>query len=296
MIMTDLSDQLFSGKLRTAVTVGKFDGLHRGHRELIRYTAEKKNEGLVPLILMIDMNIGPGKKSILDREEERETLESLGAEIVVRVPFTDEFRKLSAERFSEEILAERLGARSVVSGEDFCFGKGRQGNPGFLQSVSKRLGFEYECLPRVFYENSPVSSSRIRECLASGRVEEAKACLGEPYRIRGTVAHGMHLASGLGFPTANILPPEEKFLPRYGVYRVFSEIDGTLHKGLANLGVKPTVPGERKAVLEVYFPGYSGDLYGKTLSVLFDAFLRPEQKFPDLSHLKVQIQEDLLRL
>ncbi len=296
MIITDLSDQVFSSGIRTAVTVGKFDGLHRGHRELILAAAEKKSEGLVPLVLMIDMNTGTDRKSLLDPSEEAEALRKLGAEILVRVPFTKAFSEISAETFAEDILVSKLHAKALISGEDFCFGKGRRGNPAFLKSVSAALGFEYECLPRVFYGNAPVSSTRIRDCLQEGNIRDANACLGVSYRIRGTVMHGMHLASSLGFPTANILPPEEKYLPRFGVYRVFSEIGGRTLRGLANLGVKPTVPGARKALLEVYFPDYSGDLYGQTLSVVFDEFLRPERKFPDLAALRQQISEDLQRI
>ena len=296
MIITDLRDRLFDSGIRTAVTVGKFDGLHLGHRELIRAAAGKKQEGLSPLVLLIDMNAGAGRKSILDSEEESGILSELGAEILIRVPFTPDFSEISAESFVTDILVSRLHAGTLISGEDFCFGKERRGNPAFLRSVSRELGFEYECLPRVFYKNAPVSSTRIRELLERGEIRDANACLGMSYSIAGSVIHGMHLASGLGFPTANILPPQEKLLPRFGVYRVFAKIGEKPFRGLANLGVKPTVPGERKALLEVYFPDYSGDLYGQTLTVSFDEFLRPEQKFPDLSSLRRQIAEDLRAL
>ncbi len=296
MIITDLSDHLFESGIRTAVTVGKFDGLHLGHRELILAAAERKNEGLIPLVLLIDMNTESGRKSLLDPREEEETLSALGAEILIRVPFTKEFSEIAAENFAEDILCSKLHAGLIISGEDFCFGKDRRGNPAFLRSISSRLGFEYECLPRVFYKNAPISSTRIRDLLGRGEIGDANTCLGRRFEIKGPVIHGMHLASSLGFPTANILPDERKFLPRFGVYRVFSEIGGQSFTGLANLGVKPTVPGERKALLEVYFPGYTGDLYGRTLTVFFDEFLRPEHKFPDLLSLRAQIAEDLRSL
>ena len=141
-----------------------------------------------------------------------------------------------------------------------------------------------------------MSSTRIRECLACGRTEEAAGCLGRPYAIEGTVIRGMHLASSLGFPTANIRPDPGKLLPRYGVYRVFCVLDNVKAAGMANIGVKPTVTSAGEPLLEVFFPGFSGDLYGRTLHVEFDSFIRPEKKFASAEELKKQISEDLKRI
>ena len=280
---------------KTAVTVGKFDGIHIGHRELVRRIVSKKGEGLIPAVLTIDMNTqdGGGRKNILSRTEEEEILETLGVEILVRVPFTKEFAATEASDFVKEVLADRLGAAFVVSGEDFRFGAGRKGGSELLSKMSASCGFEYESVPRLTCRGLPVSSTRIRALLAEGETKEASECLGCPYTLQGEVIHGMALAHTLGFPTANIRPEAEKLLPAYGVYRVEAEIGGKTYAGLANLGVKPTVRSDKDPLLEVYFPGFSGDLYGRRLKATFGSFIRKERKFENVFELKEQIKADL---
>ena len=296
MIITEACDAgIFAGK-KSAVTIGKFDGLHRGHRSLIRRITEKKKDGLQAVVYKITMASASEGKSLLDEEEEAKILEELGVDVLVRVPFTPEFASQKAEDFVDRVLVDGLHTAYLASGENFFFGAGRTGSPELLRKLSGKLGFEYECEPRFFYGEKPVSSTRIRTCLKEGRMEEAAYCLSEPYAISGTVVHGMHLASSLGFPTANICPPENKFLPAFGVYRVFSELSGRPWKGLANLGVKPTVTSEHKVLLEVCFPGFSGDLYGQSLRVSFDSFLRPEKKFGSVDELRTQMKADMAKL
>lgn len=295
MIIFDSIEAAASINGKTAVTVGKFDGIHVGHRELVRRIVSKKTEGLVPAVLTIDMNTadGGGRKNILSCAEEDRIFESLGVEILVRVPFTREFAATEAADFVKEVLVRRLNAAFVVSGEDFRFGAGRKGGRELLAEMSASCGYEYESVPRLSCRDLPVSSTRIRALLAEGSMEEASECLGAPYTVEGEVIHGMALAHTLGFPTANIRPEEEKLLPAYGVYRVVSSIGGREYAGLANLGVKPTVRSEKDPLLEVYFPDFSGDLYGEKLKVVFGRFIRKERKFDSVSELKEQIGADL---
>ncbi|MBR6322737.1 MAG: riboflavin biosynthesis protein RibF [Lachnospiraceae bacterium] len=298
MIIFDNITDAASFPEKTAVTVGKFDGIHVGHRELIRRIVSKKKEGLVPTVLTIDMNTEDGglRKNILSLAEENRLFEALGVEILVRVPFTKEFASTEASDFITEVLVSRLHASYVVSGEDFRFGAGRKGGRELLYDMSVPCGYTFEAVPRLSCRELPVSSTRIRALLAEGSMEEACECMGSPYTVEGKVIHGMALAASLGFPTANIRPEAEKLLPAYGVYRVEASIGGAEYKGLANLGVKPTVRSEKDPLLEVYFPGFSGNLYGEKLEVSFEHFIRKERKFKNVFELKKQIESDLLQV
>lgn len=284
-IITNLEFQLDN----TAVCIGKFDGIHRGHRLLVR---EAKNSGLTTVMLTF---LFPDVQNIYAREEKRFLAEELGIDILVEIPVTKEFMSMKAKTFTREILAGRCDAKKVVVGSDFCFGYRRAGNVDFLLKEGRKCGFEVFVFEKLKQDGEVISSTRIREEIAQGRMREANALLVAPYFLRGNVEEGNHIGRTMSVPTANIYPAREKVLPPFGAYAVSVNVEGEPYKGVGNLGVKPTIPGENPVGLEVWLFDYSGNLYGKTLTVSFVEFLRPEKRFDSLEELQNQIRKDTNR-
>ncbi|MEG3872860.1 bifunctional riboflavin kinase/FAD synthetase [Microcoleus sp. Z1_B5] len=263
---------------------------------------------------------GQPKKLLTPLAEKVELLAAMGVEQLVLLPFDRELAALTACEFVEEILVRQLKASRISVGVDFRFGRGRAGTAVDLQSIASGYGIDVALVPlHNCGEGDRISSSAIREGLASGDLRRANQLLGRPYSLVGTVVGGQRLGRTIGFPTANIELPPEKFLPRFGVYAVRvslkhgwenmkeesssyqrenpkSVIPGTASNlsfvnGVMNVGCRPTVDGLQPTV-EVHLLDWSGDLYGQTLSASLVEFLRPEQKFASLDALKTQIQAD----
>lgn len=291
--ITDLSERL-SGP--SAVTIGKFDGVHRGHRKLLETVLEKKKQGLTSCMVSFFSEPKDGRTTIYTKEEQKKLVSALDVDVLAQFTLDEAFRNLSAERFVKEVLCETLQAKVVVTGEDFRFGKDRAGDVKLLQALSKQFGYETICVPKVELGGARVSSTRIRELLSKGAVEEAGELLGQPYFVQGEVVHGKKLGRTLGFPTINVLPSAEKLLPAYGVYITRTSLDGTWYRGITNVGLRPTVKDEKKVSVETYLADYNGDLYGKTVTTEFLRFVRPERKFDGVEELKAAVQRDIAAL
>lgn len=276
-----------SGK-RSAVTLGKFEGLHRGHQKLIGKVREYASEDVESIVCAFDM----GKASLLTAREKRERLES-EVDLMIACPFTRELREMEAEDFIRQILAERLRAAFVVVGTDFRFGHGKRGDADMLARYSDTYGYHLDVVEKERYQGRVISSTYVREALSEGNVELAKALLGYPYQITGRVEHGKRLGRTLGFPTMNVAPPPEKILPRFGVYACQVRVGETCYPGIGNLGVKPTVAEESKVLAEAYAFDFAGDAYGKEITVEFHAFERPEQRFGSVEELKDRVDADI---
>jgi riboflavin kinase / FMN adenylyltransferase len=316
-----------------AVALGKFDGLHRGHQRVIqpilkvRETGEGKDllisptspifpasEGKHVYSTVVTFNPHPqeffsGKPRALltPLDEKVQKLRSLGVEQLVLLPFDRELCSLTPEEFVEKILVEQLQATQVSVGYDFHFGSKRSGTAQDLQIIAARYNIPVAIAPLETEdsdssspETTPISTSFIREILETGDVERAKQLLGRPYSLMGTVTKGQQLGRTIGFPTANLELPKDKFLPRLGVYavRIYKVNDTSAHLeplafGVMNIGNRPTINGINTTV-EVHLFDWSGDLYGQTLAVQLEKFIRPETKFPSLEALKCQIQEDCI--
>jgi len=225
-------------------------------------------------------------------------IQELGVQQLVRIPFTAELAVLSPADFVENILVNRLKALRISVGEDFCFGHKRSGTAADLRAIAQTFGIDVTIVPLYREAGERISSSAIRHALTAGNMPLANELLGRSYTLRGEVIQGKQLGRTLGFPTANLNLPPEKFLPRHGVYavRVGHLIDTdhettALWSGVMNLGTRPTVDGQHTQA-EVHLFDWAGDLYGKALRVHLEAFLRPEQKFESLDALKAQIQRD----
>ena len=217
----------------------------------------------------------------------------MGIDYLVEFPFDQETAHMQPEEFVSEVLVRQMHARAVVVGTDCSFGYKGKGNAQLLKEMSESCGFEAVIIEKEQDDHRDISSTYVREELDLGNMEKANELLGEPYAIHGVVVHGNHIGGAiLGFPTANILPPPEKHLPPFGVYVSQVLVDGSLYRGVTNIGKKPTVAGESPVGVETFIMGLEENLYGKEIEVQLLNFERPEQKFASLKELKERIEKD----
>ncbi len=279
------------------LTIGKFDGVHLGHQAVLsQVTEQAKRLGLPSTVMVFEPQpeelFNPqNAPARLSRLRDKYTaLAELGVDRLLCMKFSRDFAALSAEFFVEQLLVNKLGVRFLVVGDDFHFGKGRVGDFDMLVRAGKQFGFDVVNTRSFRMEDCRISSSSIRQALADNEFERAEAMLGRPFAITGKVVHGDKKGRTIGFPTANLLLKRCQ-TPVHGVFAVEAEVDGKRYPGVANIGTRPTVRGQRSQ-LEVHLFNYSGNLYGKFLSVAIKAKLRNEQKFDSFELLHQQIQKD----
>ncbi|APE27590.1 bifunctional riboflavin kinase/FAD synthetase [Aurantiacibacter gangjinensis] len=281
------------------VALGNFDGFHFGHQHVVREAVEwARAEGRPAIVATFDPHpvrhfaphVPPFRLTTLDQREA--LFAEAGAAAMLVFDFGDELAATSAEDFVTQLLAKRLGAAGVVTGQDFTFGKARGGNVEVLRDVGAGVGIEARAIAPVAAEGQTVSSSRIRDALKAGEPDVAAQLLTRPFTVRGTVIHGDKRGRELGYPTAN-MELGAYIRPRFGIYAVTGTVlsTGQQLKGAANLGVRPQFDPP-KELLEPYFFDFEGDLYGEALDVAFHHFLRPEAKFDDLGALMDQMARD----
>jgi riboflavin kinase/FMN adenylyltransferase len=277
---------------KSAIVIGNLDGVHRGHQAVLRQArAIADARGLSTVVLTFDPHpsevlrgFTPPRLATLERRVE--LLRRHGADRVVVEPFTRELAAFSPERFATELLSERLGARAVIVGENFRFGAKRAGDLEALRAFGAALGFEVAITEVAGDERGPFSSTRVRDAIAAGDLDEATRLLGRRHSISGVVEGGDRRGRTIGFPTANVGGVVE-LLPPHGVYAVFADD----RPGVMNLGVRPTVDGKSLRV-EVHVFDFDGDLYGSPMRVHLVKRLRDEKKFTSLDELKAQIAID----
>ena len=281
----------------TAVTLGKFDGLHRGHRKLLEQVFACREQGLASAVFTfgtppLELTKGKPQTMITTNGERMENLRNAGVDYLVEFPFDMATAGTEPEEFVRDILVGKMRAKAIVSGTDFHFGHNRRGDVELLKELAPRYGYTAYVVEKAHDGDRVISSTYVREMLAEGNIRKANELLGYEYSISGQVVHGKHLGTTLGFPTVNIIPPAAKHLPKFGVYVSRVEIDGEQFYGITNIGRKPTIKGEFPAGVETYIYGVSGDLYGKRIRVSLVDFLRPEMKFESVEQLKAQVQSD----
>ena len=283
----------------TAVTIGKFDGRHKGHQKLLREMLYfKERQGLKAAVFTFDMAPsgvmrGQIQTVITTNQERRNKMAKVGIDYLVEYPFDQETAHMQPEDFVSEVLVRQMHAKAVVVGTDCSFGYKGKGNVQLLKKMSMSCGFEAVIIEKEQDDHRDISSTYVREELDLGNIEKANELLGEPYAIHGVVVHGNHIGGTvLGFPTANILPPPEKHLPPFGVYVSQVLVDGRLYRGVTNIGKKPTIAGESPVGVETFIMGLEENLYGKEIEVQLLNFERPEQKFASLKELKERIEKD----
>ncbi len=297
------SDQRLPDHLRGGVVaLGNFDGFHRGHQTVVAHARARARDAGRPLIVatfdphpvrFFRPDTPPFRLTTLDQRAR--LLATAGADAMLVFRFDGALAAESADTFVRERLIERAGAAAVVTGRDFTFGKGREGDVARLAEIGATLGLVTHAVDAVADGGGPVSSSRIREALVAGDCATATALLTRPFAIEGVVEHGAKLGRQLGYPTAN-LRLGDYLRPAYGIYAVRGRLDdGRTLGGAANLGIRPTIEGPPVELLEPYFFDFSGDLYGRTIEVELIERLRPEARFDGLDALKVQMAADCQR-
>ena len=284
-------------EVRSSVTLGKFDGLHRGHQKLINLIRREQGEKNRSVIFTFDVSprsyiLHSPPKYLLTYEERRELAENLGVDILAECPFTEALMHMEPEDFVKEYLAERLHARYLAVGPDFRFGYQRRGTPELLKELGRTYGFRTEIVEKEKYKGRDISSTFVREELEKGHIEEVNQLLGYTYFTKGEIVHGRQLGRTIGIPTANLIPPVIKKLPPNGVYITESLIQGKTYQGITNIGYKPTVK-ENFLGVETYLFSCNADLYGQEAEVRFYRYLRPEIKFSSLEELKCQMLKDI---
>lgn len=279
----------YHDKHRCAVTLGKFDSLHKGHMKLVHNVQKyAKENDLKSMVFAFDM----GKDTLLTNEERRKYLEDK-VDFMIECPFTEEIKQMEAEAFIEEILVNKLHALYIVVGTDFRFGYGARGDVNMLKTYAQHGKFHLDVVQKEAYRGRPISSTYIRETLQKGEIALSNQLLGYNYSMSGVVEHGKQLGRTLGFPTMNVAPKDRKIMPKAGVYACRILIDDVWYNGIGNVGVKPTVTDEKRILVEVYVFDYEGDAYGQKVMIEFCSFERPETKFDSIDELKRQVNNDI---
>lgn len=289
----------FTNERPSVVTLGKFDGVHRGHRKLLARVHEiARSRGYDAAVFTFSVSpqvqMGARKAKMLMTNSERAAyLREQNIDLLIECPFTEEIRTMEAGVFVEEILIRRMQAKAVVVGTDFRFGLNRTGTPDFLRQYAEKGVFTVDIIEKE-QDTKPrdISSTYIREELAEGRMEKVRELLGYPYFVTGEIVHGRHLGHTLGFPTINQVPDPEKMLPPNGVYFSRTRVGGKWYQGVSNVGVKPTVNGNAMGI-ETYLFDCSLDLYGQKARVELLSYRRPEMKFASIEALKNQMDADI---
>ena len=283
---------------KTAVAIGKFDGIHVGHKELLSKILEKKKDGLKATVFTFDPSpeeffVGHSVPQLFTREEKLKAFQELGVDILVMFPLNDETAATDPEEFVRRILVYELNAGFIAAGSDVSFGDKGKGDSKLLERLGKELSYELCIIDKVKIDDEEVSSTRVRNAVSDGDMDLTERLLGTKYSISGIVEHGNHLGHTIGVPTVNILPPSMKLLPPYGVYSSTVKIGKNEFKGMTNIGRKPTVSEKEKVGVETYIYDFGRDVYGEYIEVVLHSFVRPEIKFENMEQLKLQIQQDI---
>jgi riboflavin kinase / FMN adenylyltransferase len=288
---------------KPVISIGNFDGVHRGHREILQRARSKANQKNGTLIVYTfrphpQLALRPDKKlSLLSTYDEKlKLLEECGVDVVIEEPFSRDFSNTEPQRFFTDVLLHKLSANAIVVGYDFGFGKGREGRLEGLQRSCQEAGVEIEVVSPQRFEGEVASSSAVRQALGNGMIEEANHLLGYSFFYRGTVMKGEGRGRAIGFPTANLSPGDKLTLP-FGVYVTRAVIKGKSFPSVTNIGIRPTFEksedSEREVLIETHVLEEKMNLYGVCLAVQFLKKIRDEKKFSGIEELKSQISADV---
>lgn len=295
-IITNTTD--FCLSTETAAALGKFDGVHIGHRRLLDEIILRKNKGLAACVFTFDptpavfFGSSDGKELTV-KEEKRLLFERLGIDVLIEFPLDAETAAMAPETFAAQVLARQMNVRFIAAGRDLSFGAGGAGNAALLRRLGPELGFETETIDKVCLEGVEVSSTYVRSQVEGGHMRTVGQLLGMPYMVAGKVTEGKKLGRKLGFPTVNLLPGAGKLMPPNGVY--FSRVlhGGKMYRAISNVGYKPTVASERILGVESYLYDFSEMIYGEKIEVYLCEFLRSECRFESVEALREQLKKDI---
>ena len=287
---------------RPVATIGNFDGVHLGHQQLMRDLVRRAAEiGGTPMVVTFHPHplqvLAPGNapRQIQTLEQKLETIEALGIQLVIVVPFDLQFAQMSARDFVNKILCDKVRVREVYVGPNFAFGHRREGSFSLLREIGEERGFLTGKIHQVQFRGSRVSSTAIRQALLAGQAGLAARLLGRPFSLSGKIIHGSATGAGIRVPTANLETANDLILRR-GVYVTMISMDGRRHKGVTNVGVRPTLTGADPSApltIETHLLDFHGDVYGRETTLEILVRLRDERRFPDTQALYSQIQKDV---
>ncbi len=285
---------------KSAVAIGKFDGIHLGHKKLLGRILDEKQDGLKSVVFTFDPSpeeffTGKIQKQLFTREEKRRAFEQMGIDILIEFPLNEITAATDPEDFVRRILVGQIGADYIAAGTDVTFGDKGRGDRFLLKNLSRDLGYELDLIEKVRLDGAEVSSTRVRNEVADGNMPMAERLLGDYYSVSGPVEHGRHLGHTIGVPTVNVMPPDNKLLPPYGVYRSLVVLGDTTFRGMTNIGRKPTISEKERVGAETYIYDFDRDIYGEFIEVKLLEFMRPEMKFDSVEELKKTIKNDLVR-
>lgn len=282
-------------KTRTSVALGLFDGVHLGHRAVLKTAAAQKMNGLTPCAFTFPPESTAGKNAeYIYSDKEKQMLLTSSCDIAkIFSPQFSEICMMDGDTFARSILRKELNAAYVACGKDFRFGKDAAWGIDELAGFGRKYGFTVQAVDDVCCGNERVSSTAVRKLLQKGELRRANLFLGEPYMIMKEISSGAQLGRTIGFPTANQLFSKGQLVPAYGVYASRTLYEGKWYPSMTNIGIKPTVSYGGAPLAETYISGFSGDLYGKTVQVVLLDFIRPEKRFSNLDELKQQIRRDV---
>ena len=281
----------------SVVTIGKFDGIHKGHKVLIKKAVESSKKRRIKSVVFTFENHPANYfksysiKNIITDNDKMKNLKNLGIDIVVNVPFNEDMTKISADDFAKFILKERLKAKKVIVGHDFTFAKNKEGNAKLLKKLGVKYNFKVEIIKPIKINNIRVSSTYIRKLISQGCVNKVKEYLGRNYQLEGKVIKCKQLGRTIGFPTANMEIDEEMLVPKCGTYATKVYLDKRVYFGATNIGYNPTVNGKNLSI-ETNILNFYEDIYGKTIKLEFLERIRDEKKFNSLEELKTQLRFD----
>ena len=282
------------------VTIGNFDGVHLGHKEIFKRIVQEAREAHKKSVVI---TFDPHPQKIIHPErrpfflltplnEKLDLIRSCGVDAVILITFSTEFAAVTAAQFVEDILRQKLHLSKLIVGYDYVFGKGKSGNAEFLKESGRKLGFQVEEIGAVKTDGTVSSSTNIRLSILDGDVKRAAEMLGRPYSVSGIIVKGYRRGTDIGYPTANI--KSEKVIPATGVYAIIAALEGVRHQGVINIGYNPTF-GNEELSAEVHLLDFKGDIYGKDITIFFIDRLRDEIKFKSPEELGRQIKKDIER-
>ncbi len=283
---------------QSAVAIGKFDGVHKGHQELLRRIVARKEKGMVSVVFTFDPTPSvffgyTDQKELTSKEEKINLFAEMGIDILICFPLNQQTAAIPAESFISDILCERLKMNYICAGSDLSFGDKGKGNSDLLFSMSKQFGYEAEIIEKCMHLNREISSTYIKEEVEKGNLAVAAQLMGRNYQVEGMVVYGNQIGRTLGMPTVNLIPGADKVLPPCGVYYARVKTKDGEYNGLTNIGYKPTVSEQPVLGIETYLYDFTGNLYGEKINVELIGFKRSEQKFAGLEMLKAQLEKDI---
>ena len=295
--MNIVTDNQFHMDDPSCVAIGKFDGIHIGHRKLLEHVLAAKEDGLSAVVFTFypspnALFTGEKQEELTTPKEKRALFAQMGIDILWEFPMNRQTAAMDPVTFIEQVLVKQLKAKVVAAGADVSFGHKGAGDMELLKRYARIHGFEVVEIEKVCIGGTPVGSTKVRSEVRAGHMEQVKKLLGRPYTFRGVVRHGRSLGKTLDMPTVNLIPEEGKLFPPFGVYFSYVKIDGRIYRGITNIGRKPTIGDEEAIGVETYIYDFAKEIYGSTIEVQLLSYKRPEQRFESVEALKEQLAVD----